>query len=84
MKDKTPQTHTPGPLTLKQITDGTPDCACKFVPGHLNLQRCSLHAAAPELLAALRLVASNECNMSGCDRITQGAIRAAIAHAEGR
>lgn len=41
-------------MTLKQITDGTPDCACRFVPGKLNLQRCPLHAAAPDLLAVLK------------------------------
>lgn len=44
----------PGPLSLKEITDGTPDCTCRFVPGKLNLQRCPLHAAAPELLAACK------------------------------
>lgn len=44
----------------------------------------ALIAAAPDLLSALRLVASNEANMAGCDRVTQGAIRAAIAKVEGR
>ena len=43
-----------------------------------------LIAAAPGLLAALRVVDSNEANMAGCDRVTQRMIRAAIAKAEGR
>ena len=64
--------------------------ASVITPKHGNLPNVSgvgdarLIAAAPELLAALRMVASNEANMAGCDRITRGMIIAAIAKAEGQ
>ena len=84
---KTKTMRTPGSLTLKEITDGTPDCDCKFVPGKLDLQRCPLHAAAPDLLAAARLTIeqhrlvrdSAPCPCRGC-----ALLRAVVAKADGR
>ena len=79
---KTKTTNTPEPLTLKQITDGTPDCACKFVPGKLNLQRCPLHAAAPDLLEAAKRIVALSKIAAESKHPHWAALRAAIAKAQ--
>mgnify|MGYP000412236309 CR=1 FL=1 len=80
---KTETTHTKGPSTLKQITDGIPDCACKFVPGMLNLQRCPLHAAAPDLLEAAKEFLAWRGTGTNASENARLKLRAAIRKAEG-
>jgi len=79
--------HTPGPMDANEAGDVCPDCALIGLPGAV----CPFHAAAPELLEALRAADLMLILLPTRDEVEKSALedvriqnRTAIAKATGR